>query len=271
MTIVIEKLRFLGLNDREIRVFTTLSAFGRMNMTKIASRSQLPRTTVDAIVRRLVAQGLVQCEQVRGHQEYLVDTNSVADTLEWIEKRFRGGSADTNTEPTTVPTGASAAVETLRSPLNQKVVSYTRDTFDRATAFEKYRGDRVKLLFSVGQDTNEEMLARFSGYVRDSIRYAFKLEILTSSDIADALLGYEGIPIPNRSGDVRLNVVPASYSTGAHDLFIFRDSALLFNAYTHVVDHIEEKAIVDLSRHLLEIACETGWSVDLTTWLNKEC
>jgi sugar-specific transcriptional regulator TrmB len=260
MSIFIDRLQFLGLNEREVRVFTALATFGRMNMTKIASRSNLPRTTVDAIMRRLVTQGLASKEKVRGHYEYFVDTNNLADTLDWIEKRFRADS-DTHKEEKQV-------LEPVHIPVEEQEFQ-TRDTFDCRKVYDKYRGDRVKLLFSIGHDDVGAMMIRFANYISESIAYGFKLEVLTSSDVADALLDTDKVPVPKNAGDIRLNVVPATYSMGAHDMFIFRDSVLLFNAYTNMVDHIEKGTIVESSRHLLEIACETGWSIDLTAWLNK--
>lgn len=60
MDIFLKNLESLGLNQREITVYTTLTVFGKLSITKLAGRSRLPRTTVDAIVRRLAERGFVK-------------------------------------------------------------------------------------------------------------------------------------------------------------------------------------------------------------------
>jgi len=66
----VENLATLGLRKREIKVLTTLHVFGRLNVTKLAERSKLPRTTVDAILRRLQEKGYVRRVAIGGHAEW---------------------------------------------------------------------------------------------------------------------------------------------------------------------------------------------------------
>lgn len=250
MSFLIDRLQFLGLNEREIRVFTSLATFGRMNMTKLASRSSLPRTTVDAIVRRLQKQGLVSQERVRGHYEYFVNADDIANSLDWMEKRFRTDTKEGHKSDENI------VKETKKLEIPKDITS-------------KYAGDRVKVLLSRGYEDMEECVRRFVKYLKVSIENNYKLEVLLSASIADALMGRKDIPLPPSGEAVRLNVVPTLYSTGMHDMFIFRDSVLLVNTNSKMQEHIEHMTVVDMSRHLIEIACETGWSVDLIAWLNK--
>ena len=254
-----DKMQFLGLNEREVKVFTALSTFGRMNMTKIASRADLPRTTVDAIVRRLYKQGLVSKEKVRGHFEYFVNTEKVADTLDWIEKRFRTSECSEH---------KSENIEEVYSDDEKNVIKNVGADAVKTIA-EKHRGDRVKLLFSLGQKNLEECILRFSKYTHLAILNDMKLEVLISSYVADALVGEKGIPTPPRADMVRLNIVPSSYGNAPQDMFIFRDSILLISTSKEGREYISQGSMVDLSKHLIEIACETGWSVDLVAWMNK--
>ncbi len=264
MDFVIDKLQFLGLNEREVKVFTALATFGRMNMTKAATRANVPRTTVDAVMRRLVKQGLVFKERVNGHYEYFVNTDEVANTLDWIERRFR---ADQDQDGT-VSVKESQEYEEKRK-YDENIVSKGDEKVTFGELAKKHAGDRVRLLFSRGQNGREESVLRFSKYVAVSIENNLKLEILIDSTIADALIEKGSTPMPPQSNMVRLNIVPALYGVAVEDVFMFSDSLLLVNTERNECRKVQERVLVDLSKHLLDIACETGWSVDLTAWMNK--
>jgi len=272
---VVDRLQFLGLNDREVRVFTALATFGRMNMTKVANRSSLPRTTVDAIIRRLVKQGLVSKEKVRGHYEYFVNTDEVANTLDWIEKRFR---TDTNVDGEVDVRERMEHEENKvyneKKILKQDEGYLVEDLDEKELSFDtlalRHKGDRVRLLFSRGEKGKEERVLRFSKYAAIAIEHELKLEVLLDSTVAAALTEEDSVPIPPRSDLIRLNIVPALYGAAVEDVFMFKDSLLLINTHRNIRHKVEERELVDLSKHLLEIACETGWSVDLTAWMNKE-
>lgn len=88
MQFVIDQLGLLGLNAREIRTFTTLATFGQMKVTIIARRANLPRTTVDAIVRRLEAQGVTESILVNRHTEWRVDLERVGVLLNLLKQKM---------------------------------------------------------------------------------------------------------------------------------------------------------------------------------------
>jgi len=252
MDFIVDKFTLLGLNEREIKVFTALATFGRMNMTKIASRSQLPRTTVDAIVRRLLKQGLISEEKVRGHLEYVMNPEDVANKLDWVEKRLRPKNKDNLVKNDDKNVISKAGFETIE-----------RELFQHA-------GERVKLLFSHEYGDVYLCVDRLVQYIRLSVKAGSKLEILLSIATADALRGKGGdILIPQDKNAVRLNVVPASYGTVSTDMFIFRDVLLLGSPTTGVVEKIQHREIVEASKHLLNVACETGWSVNLVAWFDE--
>lgn len=56
----IKNLELVGLRKREIKVLTTLYVFGALSVTKLAARAKLPRTTAEAILRRLNTWGYVR-------------------------------------------------------------------------------------------------------------------------------------------------------------------------------------------------------------------
>jgi hypothetical protein len=231
-----------------------------MNMTKIALRADMPRTTVDAIVRRLFKQGLLSKKKVQGHYEYFVNTEKLADTLDWIEKRFR--------ERKETVSKAERKVEIYNNDEKNVIKRVGVDAIKIIS--EKHQGDRVKLLFSFEKRDLEESVLRFSKYVYFTIENNIKLEVLISSYVADALIGKSEVPLPPKSDMVRLNIVPASYGNAPQDMFIFRDSILLISIHKENREYISQGSIVDLSKHLIEIASETGWSVDLVTWLDNK-
>lgn len=65
-----ENLHILGLRKKEIAVYTTLSVFGTLNVTKIAQRAKVSRTTAGPILKRLKEKGLVREVRIGGHNEW---------------------------------------------------------------------------------------------------------------------------------------------------------------------------------------------------------
>jgi len=260
MDFLVDKLRFLGLNEREVRVFTSLSTFGRMKMTKIASRAGVPRTTVDAIIRRLVEQGLVTQEKIGSHFEYSVELEKVADTLDWIEKRLRTKDKISD-EP------ASDDI------IDEKIVIKDPKGYDCSIerAFNERAGDRLRVLLARTPEGLEDALRRLIAYVRHAATTNTRMEILLCSQVADAIKsrGIQDIswPDPNL---IRLNVVPGSYCRTESDIFIFPDRVLLHNIRNNDIQCEWDVNVVESMKHLLDIACETGWSVNLAVWRSSK-
>lgn len=88
MQFVVDQLSLLGLNAREIRTFTTIATFGQMKVTVIARRANLSRTTVDAIVRRLERQGIVEPVSVSKHTEWRTDLERVGILLNLLKHKI---------------------------------------------------------------------------------------------------------------------------------------------------------------------------------------
>ncbi len=89
MEFVIDQLRLLGLNAREIKVFITLSTCGQCTMTRLAHRAGLPHTTVDAVVKRLHQQGLISRTLVGRHFEWSVDPEEVRERMRLLHGKFK--------------------------------------------------------------------------------------------------------------------------------------------------------------------------------------
>jgi sugar-specific transcriptional regulator TrmB len=81
MEFVIDQLKLLDLNDREIKVFVSLVTFGQMNMSDLSRKANLSRSTVQAVVERLSEQGIVEARQVKKHKEYMVNVRQITRKL----------------------------------------------------------------------------------------------------------------------------------------------------------------------------------------------
>ncbi len=261
MDFVIDQLKFLGLDKREIQVFTAISTFGRMNMTKIASRSGLPRTTVYDVVRRLLEQGLISKEKIKNHYEYSANLEEVADKLDWLEKRLRSKQNKC---------GVDNNDETENVKNDEKIVINNNCFNDIENSLSEHYGDRVRLVLSKRYGDVNVCTDRFSLYVEMAIKNNIKFEILLCSKVADAVRAKGGdVPMPDDVNLIRLNIVPSTYCNIVTDIFLFRDKLILVDIVNKVTEHIEHKSIVELNKHLVNIACETGWSVNLVAWLDR--
>jgi predicted transcriptional regulator len=256
VSFLIDKLNFLGLNEREIKVFTTLSTFGRMKMTKIASRSGLPRTTVDAVIRRLITQGLVFQETIGKHFEYSVGAEAIADTLNLIEKGFR-------------PRMTNFVESRNNDENNVNVLLTTGDSDCIKSSFDERRGDRTRVLLARTREGLQNAVDRFLEYVTHAAHTGTVLEILTCSHVADEIqrVGVRDVSWtdPNL---IRISIVPGAYCQTIADTVVFPDRIILRNIEGDGLTLIHEPHIVEILKHLVEIACESGWSVNLSTLLN---
>lgn len=249
MDFLTDQLQLFGLNDREVRVFTALATFGRMNMTAIASRSGLPRTTVDYIVRSLLKQKLVLREKVGGHYEYVVPLVDVAANLDSLEKKLvpGGGSVDSTEGPGVHATvGAHAHVR---------------------EAYGTHKGERVTLLLASLPTERDRFIAleHYFAYARQN---ETKLEILTSKDVADDMTVYAKeilalLCVPH----IRINILPAAYCLPTVDVTAFRDMVLMIDHTREHVEHISGRLGVEAIKHLLFVARETAWSIDIQLFL----
>jgi DNA-binding Lrp family transcriptional regulator len=259
MEFLVDQFKFLGLNDREIKVFTTLATFGRMNMTKISSRSGLSRTTVDAIVRRLVVQGLVTQERVGGHQEYSVKLKELAERLDWIEKRLH---------PESLVKGTDASSVCLPSTgIEQEMCGHEGIHTVVAETFVQHARERVVMLLSTMAVT-EERMRRFEHCVGFARHAEVKLEILTTTDVANSLSVYAKEILALLSVyDLKLHFLPPSFCFEHVDVVAFRDTVLLINQRADTVEQATSVHTVLAFNHLLRVAREVGWSMDMKMWV----
>lgn len=252
MNFVIEQLSLLGLNGKEVRVFTTLSTFGRMNMTLLAQRAGLSRTTVDAIVRRLLKQGLIMQEKVAGHFEYKVELLEVSKQLQSLNRKL---TVPNSTDEKIVTNAHNAVGETY---------------YSIPSAFEYYKGERVRILMGQGDYGDKRATRRLSGYIGHVVRHRSKVEVVVSRHVAQVICA-GGVKISKQvlPGCVTLTVVPTGHTTTHADILIFRDQVMIVDLLRGTIEHSVSAHLIEAMKHLFDIACEIGWSADLTEGWSK--
>lgn len=254
MAFVIEQLSLLGLNSREVRVFTTLSTLGRMNMTVLAKRAGLPRTTVDAIVRRLVKQGLIVQAQVGKRYEYLVALRDVSRQLDVLEHKLRPDESNLQSDISEIKNDETIVIK------KTAIVSLPQ-------LFKEHAGERVRMLVGKGKDGDEGSVERLFDYVDNASLENSKLELMVCRHVAQLVHeAPRARPCMQRT-DVHLNVVPAGFCSHHIDLVVFRTAVAVIDLLTGREDVVVNEQVIETMKHLLDIASEVGWSVDLNAWI----
>lgn len=274
MTFLVDQLRFLGLSDKEVRVFTALSTFGRMTVSKTAKRAGLPRTTVDYILKGLTEQGVVLKERVGGHVEYSVQLEAVADTLDSIEKRLRPGCAPANAGEQEIlievarPASVTPPVQNL--PNSQLIEGApTHEMLHEVAEYEfsVHAGERV-IMLTAQLVSSQKRMERFEHCLVRARQAHIKLEMLTTTEVAGHLSEYAtDILALLTAYDLRLNFLPPSFCIEQTDVVAFRDVVLIVDHHADVIERITGLREVALIKHLLHVAREAGWGMDMKMWL----
>lgn len=274
MTFLVDQLRFLGLSDKEVRVFTALSTFGRMNVSKTAKRAGLPRTTVDYILKGLSEQGVVLQERVGGHFEYSVQLEKVADTLDSIERRLRPGCVPGERavgEPYSKGGAKDAASPSLNTETNPQLVDgfANHDMLHEVAEYEfsSHEGERV-IMLTAQLVSSQKRMERFEHCLVRARQAHIKLEMLTTTEVAANLSEYATEILALLTAyDLRLNFLPRSFCIEQTDVVAFRDVVLIVDHHADVIERIAGMREVALIQHLLHVAREAGWGMDMKMWL----
>jgi hypothetical protein len=217
-------------------------------MTKISSYSGLPRTTVDAIVRRLVSQGLLTEVRVGKRREYAVSHEDVAQNLLRLHEKLSPKQGP--------PVEQGGDMVLARERLHVLLLEY----------FYHYAGERVRVLVSQSRE-EVGVVHNLEHYVLQAADYSLQAEFLLSRRVATQARGSSTLNTVEAPGTY-LNLVPDSFCTHYSDLLLFRDRALLINLLSGEVSQVSEEQTVATLRHLFSVASEVGWSVDLQSWMS---
>ncbi len=248
MQFLTDQLTLLGLKKGEVRVFTVLATFGRMNMTTLARRSGLPRTTVDYMVRGMVERGLVVRDQIGGHGEYSVPLAKVASELDRLERKL--------------------VVYPLDKKNDEKVdINVENLCPSIGSSFAAHRAERVTLFLArLATDTiRSRHLEQYFSFARE---HQVKLDLLTTRDVAEGLSLYATELLALVSClELRLHMLPTTFCIENVDVITFRDEVLIISPDTLSKERVSDFMSVEVMKHLLIIARETAWSVDFDLYL----
>jgi sugar-specific transcriptional regulator TrmB len=255
MPFVTEQLQLLGLNEREVKVFTTLAALGKMSMTTLASRAGLPRTTVDYIVRGLIDQGIVTREPAGKRFVYTVAVDDIADRLDDLEQKLR-----VNREATPHEHNDENFVVSCAGDIHS----------DIKDAFRAHEGERASLLLAHLSEGSERMLS-LEHYLTFARRYGLKLEVLTNTAVTDTISAYaRDLLFLVSSYEVRLNILPKAFCIEGIDMIVFRDEVLAVHHPNGQLEKITGRLSLEAIKHLVLVARETAWSVDTNLFLEEQ-
>ncbi len=250
-----DQLQFLGLNAREIRVFLALVTFGRMKMTIISSRANVARTSVHSIVGRLERQGIVTREKVGKHWEYLIDTEAVAQKVALLQSKL-------------LPINAQSVNGRV---LEGDKITHSINDFDSEIEqyFLSHKGERASILLSV-LGTGRERVVEFEHCLQVAIKAQSRIELLTCDHVANDFSQHAREMLTLLSNyELRLNILPSAYCLSGVDLIAFRDIAIALDHHTRKIEVLQAPIAVVAVNHLMFVARETGWNIDLRVFLES--
>jgi predicted DNA-binding transcriptional regulator len=236
MNFVIDQLTLLGLNGREVRVFTTLTTFGRMNMTLLAARAGLPRTTVDAVVRRLIRQGLIFSTPVNKHTEYYVELETVTQTLDSLSEKMQ---------------------PTKKSDENIGTSTVDMSTESLSHACKQFAGNRTILI-----GRSEITAHDIQKYIQLATDHNCLLTVFAPKHPLEQLM-YKKTREQGMRG--LLFCVPALHCTQHIDIFTCHTNALFINPHTNTFEATDSKRTIEAVFAYARVLQETGWCIYTST------
>lgn len=261
MQFVIDQLKLLGLNEREIKIFTTLVAFGQMGMSNIARKANLPRTTVDAAVKRLVEQGLIEVFHVKRHKEYAVDLTKVTKKLTELNLNLDPKHALASSEVTR-ETSHDAIEILVGLPALYAVYEELSDVAKteriyvvegREAARRELASSPRELLFELHrrQKSNELII---EGILSESA-----LAIVDELDVETLESHYGRLTI--------VYLVPAGYLLSDMNIFISRRFVALYSFESESGVKLHDKNIIRGFYDLYQLAAQQGRKIDFNAYL----
>ena len=114
----------------------------------------------------------------------------------------------------------------------------------------------------------EDRMTRFEHCIGYARKARVKLELLTTTDVAKGLSPHaKEILSLLVLYDLRLNFLPPSFCFDYIDVLAFRDVVLLINQHTEHAEQVVGTDQVLVYNHLLRVAREAGWGMDIRMWL----
>jgi predicted transcriptional regulator len=247
MDFLTDSLALLGLRKKEIRVFMALYTHGELSMSRIARKSNLPRSTAVSIVERLLSQGIIQ-ERKGGDEKgekrsvYFLDLIILAKKIEHLTQKLYKG------------------IHTLSAEKKLEEEKEQGKTY--FPIIERHKGERVQILLSQsGECGREKAQERGFSYIKKCQKEGVKGVCITCPITADALEKKMREEVSNQKEFLRIHRVPFTYCTASYDVIVFHNEALLISLYTSEILYENTEGVVDILQHLLRITRAIGWSV----------
>lgn len=245
MAFVTDQLSLLGLNTREVRVFTALATFGPQKVSKVAARSGMPRTTADYILRSLVKQGIVTREKLKGRHQYRVDLNDVSLRLDALKERL--GTPETQ----------------VNARSNEKTVTTSDEKIDVATLAKQYAGDRISILLGDVADTGVR-LDVLRAYVAAAAGCDVRAELFMSTHTSRLMREYSDLLHETAwMARTSLLVLPRFFLDGI-DVFLVRDAAYALRVGDATAEVVRGTHSLEAYKALVISAREAGWPFNPT-------
>ena len=92
-------LKRIGLNQKEILVYTTLLEYGVSNAARLAKSVDLPRQTVYSLVQGLVDEGIIEQSDKAGVKQFFADPQTLLSFFDSKKKKFEMLSKDFELPP----------------------------------------------------------------------------------------------------------------------------------------------------------------------------
>jgi hypothetical protein len=245
---------FLDMTSQEAHVFKALQQIKRENVSVIARRAHLPRTTAGFLLRKLRDRGLVESLRVRNHQEWqLCSQVEIADRLKSVMQSLLSVS------PMGIVAIEGLTIEVFRSDQNMETLA------SRILMFGKR--DRVYYIQSL--DSAKYQMKKMNKEFLKQYHYAIKEKKLIMETIASQriLNLFEDLSFSELAGHhgrfIVAYFVPDQFVDFPADILIYRDTVIIVDYAQEMMVSIKNTLIASIFLNLFELIKLHAKRVDL--------
>lgn len=218
-------LQFLGLNEKEAKIYLSLLGSGKSTAYQIAKRTELKKPTVYVILEQLVKQGAVK--KILKHRATQFAAEDPVDLF--VTARSRVDQAETMLpQLRALAQNDSKVVQASY----YEGVSGIRELYKKLA--EEMEGQTVVGFFAHGKDTPKELWDYWSEFNKEMIRHRIKFKAITTIDeTTKDYLNYKKVP----KEFMELRGLPESMYSSNISIEIYKNR-------TQIVSHRYEQAIL---------------------------
>ncbi len=265
-------LRLLGFTDAEVRAFVALLKTDPAGVSEIARTAKMPRTTVDAALRRLSARGLVRklphsyksMWKVKKIEKIKDDASKTVHFLERENKK----EATEKTMPEEAVGGIDAeeiGIEVFKGiPQIKKVYS---------EILKLGRADRV--YFIQGNQSAKTVFEKiekeyFYGFHKRLKQRGIIMEGIAGEAILDIFKHMDFSLLRSHFGRLLIGkVVPNEYMDFNLDIFVMRDKTFFVSISREIAIIVRFQPIIEMLFKVCEAFSALGRKIDLNAYLRE--